>query len=160
MFGEDNFVSQVTVTKTAGATSDNLAGVTDFILWFAKRKERLKFRRILLDKSDAGAAGDYKHFVDEAGRVSSGKTESERQGKPAALTATTSQRPPGSDPVTVNGRVFTPGAAQFWKTSVQGLERLAKASRIFTRENSLRYIRHLNDYPVIEINNVWSDIRC
>lgn len=159
VFGEDNFVSQVTVTKTAGATSDNLAGVTDFILWFAKRKEQLKFRRILLDKTDAGAAGDYKHFVDEAGRVSSGKTEPERQGEPAALTATTSQRPPGSDPVTVNGRVFTPGTAQFWKTSVQGLERLAKASRIFTRENSLRYIRRLNDYPVIEINNVWSDIR-
>jgi adenine-specific DNA-methyltransferase len=159
VFGVDNFVSQITAIKTAGATSDTLAGVTDFILWFSKQRTHLKYRPLLRNKLDAGAADDYRYFVDERGFVSAGKSDLERKGRPAALTATTSQRPPGSDPVTINGKTFRPGASQYWKTSVQGLERLAKASRIHTRENSLRYIRRLDDYPVIETNNVWDDIR-
>ncbi|MFL9840501.1 site-specific DNA-methyltransferase [Sphingomonas sp. ST-64] len=159
VFGDENFVSQITAIKTAGATSDTLSGVTDFILWFCKSKSSVKYRAILRDKVNAGAASDYRYFVDEAGSVSSGKTDADRLGTPAALTATTSQRPPGSDPITVFGRTFRPGSAQYWKTSVASLHRLAKSSRLYARENSLRYIRRLDDYPVVEMTNVWDDIR-
>ena len=37
VFGEDNFISQISVAKTAGATSDYLPGVTDHILWTSGR---------------------------------------------------------------------------------------------------------------------------
>ena len=43
IFGDTNFVSQISVYKTAGATSNYLSSVQDFIVWYAKRKEALKF---------------------------------------------------------------------------------------------------------------------
>src|SRR3989442_14740355 len=33
VFGEDNCVAQISVKKTSGATSENLAGTTDFVLF-------------------------------------------------------------------------------------------------------------------------------
>jgi adenine-specific DNA-methyltransferase len=43
-FGDANFASQISVYKTAGATSVYLSSVQDFIIWYAKRKDALKFR--------------------------------------------------------------------------------------------------------------------
>ena len=40
VFGEDNFVSQIAYQTTTGATSEFLATVDNFLLWFAKSKER------------------------------------------------------------------------------------------------------------------------
>src|SRR2546428_862785 len=34
VFGDDNFVSLITITKTSSSTSENLAGITDYILFF------------------------------------------------------------------------------------------------------------------------------
>src|SRR5262249_41032114 len=44
VFGAENFISQISVAKTAGATTDFLAGVTDHILWSGRNKEHLKYR--------------------------------------------------------------------------------------------------------------------
>src|SRR5687767_9495529 len=46
-----------------------------------------------------------------------------------------------------------------WKPGVKsgGLERLAKAHRLMQVGKSLRYKRYFQDYPVIEIDNVWND---
>ena len=38
IFGEDNFVAQIQIKKSGGATSEYLAGVTDFLVWFARTK--------------------------------------------------------------------------------------------------------------------------
>ena len=40
VFGEENFVVQVQIKKSGGATSEYLAGVTDFLLWFAKKESK------------------------------------------------------------------------------------------------------------------------
>ena len=44
VFGEENFVSLISVEKTSGSTESYISNVADYILWFAKRKEALKFR--------------------------------------------------------------------------------------------------------------------
>jgi adenine-specific DNA-methyltransferase len=73
--------------------------------------------------------------------------------------ATTSQRPPGSDPFGFQGKTYVPNQSQYWKTSVVGLERLAKADRIIARKTSVSYRRTLSDFPVMSINNIWTDLR-
>src|SRR5687767_3601124 len=35
VFGAENFVSEITFAKTAGASSDLLPGITDYVLWYA-----------------------------------------------------------------------------------------------------------------------------
>ena len=45
VFGQENCVNVITFYKTSSSTSDFLGGVADYILWFAKNKESLKFRQ-------------------------------------------------------------------------------------------------------------------
>jgi len=44
VFGEDNFVALITLTKAASQSSQLLAGVNDYIVWFAKKISEVKYR--------------------------------------------------------------------------------------------------------------------
>src|SRR5207248_4238355 len=45
-----------------------------------------------------------------------------------------------------------------WKTTVEGLDQLAAARRLAApTPNSLAYVRYLEDFPVAERTNVWTD---
>jgi adenine-specific DNA-methyltransferase len=165
VFGSENCITQITVTKTAGQTADALAGVADYILFYAKNREAMKFRRPYREKTLADdESGVYRCVFDQALRV---KRLSEKElahyvelhGDDSIfrLDNLTSQRPPGSFPVAVQGREFGPGRG-FWKTGEVGMSRLVKAHRVNTASNSLTYVRFLKDFRAAEIGNVWSDM--
>ena len=42
VYGDENFVSLITFQKSGGLTSDHIASVTDFIVWYAKDKTKVK----------------------------------------------------------------------------------------------------------------------
>ena len=46
VFGESNFVSVIQFQKTGSQASALLASTVDFILWFSKSKERVKYRQL------------------------------------------------------------------------------------------------------------------
>jgi adenine-specific DNA-methyltransferase len=46
---------------------------------------------------------------------------------------------------------------QNWKTTKEGLQRLAKANRLIVVGNVLSYVRYLDDFPVFPITNIWTD---
>ncbi len=50
VFGEDNFVTIITVKKTAGLGKGLMAEITDFVLWFSKSKDTTKRRLLFTDK--------------------------------------------------------------------------------------------------------------
>jgi adenine-specific DNA-methyltransferase len=162
VFGRENFVSQIPFLTTTSATADLLPGVADHILWFAKVKDSVKFRQLYAPKV-AGETGatDYV-FIEQPDGTRRRLTAAERgagrglEGRLFSLDNTTSQRPPGDFPVEVDGRQFRPGAG-FWKSGPEGMARLAVARRLFPRENSLRYVRYLDDFPAFPRTNVWTD---
>ncbi|MCD2450529.1 site-specific DNA-methyltransferase [Methylicorpusculum oleiharenae] len=166
IFGKSNFISQITIAKTAGATSELLPGISDYIIWFAKNLELVKYRQAFQDKTGPeSGAGEYKYVLEFDGTMRP-LTRDEKGGKPLPAnahlyrpSATTSQRPPGSAPFVYRGVVFKPGPAQFWKTSISGLTRLGLAGRLIPRKASISYMRMLNDFPVMPINNLWLDTR-
>jgi adenine-specific DNA-methyltransferase len=158
IFGDDNVVATITLVKTASTSSDELAKVSDYIVWAARDAQKLKFRALFQDKDDAGKASDYKFARDAAGEISAAQAESMDR---VALTATTSQRPMQGGDLTsfrFRGRDISPGAGTF-KTDHQGLTHLARSGRLYARANSLRYVRRLRDFPVVPLTNLWDDIR-
>ncbi|MEI8319137.1 MAG: site-specific DNA-methyltransferase, partial [Planctomycetia bacterium] len=160
VFGEANYSGQITVVKTAGQSSELIAGTADFVLWYAKQKPSIKFRNPLLPKGfDSDKAGVYR-WVRGADGVARPLTDAERASGEKngvfCLDNLTSQRPPGSFPVTVNGRVFASGKG-YWKTGEIGMAKLLKANRITPASNSLRYVRFMDDFKAHAIGNVWSD---
>jgi adenine-specific DNA-methyltransferase len=50
VFGDDNLVSELVVQKTYGFSSDAISNVSDFILWYAKKREALKSRPLYKEK--------------------------------------------------------------------------------------------------------------
>jgi adenine-specific DNA-methyltransferase len=164
VFGAKNFVSLITFTKTTSATSERLAGVSDYLLVYAKDIEKLKYRQLFRSKEmfAEGGLAYTKVELPDGTRRSSTKEEREdastlpRGSKLYSLGDLTSQRPPGSFPVEFNGKTFTP-KSNFWKTGQEGFKNLIKAKRIEEVGTVLRYVRYFDDFPVYAINNVWAD---
>ena len=164
IFGPQNRVSIVTFVKTSGQTSELLSGVSDYLIWYAKSKDRVKFRQPLKEKSShMEGSGEYVWIREPSGKERT-LTSEERQDFTYAQENgaifrhgdTTSQKPPGDFPVEIFGTMAGPGRG-YWKTSRDGIRRLAHANRLVSSGTILKYKRFLEDFPVLPIGNNWSD---
>lgn len=167
IFGSGNIVSIITIAKTAGASSELLPTISDYLVWYAKDISKVRYHQPYAEKAKPdGNLGEYKHLLFPNGLTRpANKTEREgtvplpENAEPYRPSATTSQRPPGSDPLIFRGREYVPGSSQFWKTSICGLERLGRAGRLIPRDKSISYLRKFSDFPVVPIANLWDDAR-
>lgn len=167
IFGQDNFVAVITFAKASGTTTDLLPVPTDYIIWFARNKEHLKYRQLFLPKALTGAGGgEYTKVLEPSGNKRP-ITKAE-QSAPDLLPAGTrlyrldnliSQgfRQTTTVDFAFNGKTYHPGQSMNWKTSVDGLERLANNGRIEARANSLAYVRFFDDFSVYPISSTWTD---
>jgi adenine-specific DNA-methyltransferase len=175
VFGEENCVAQITIEKTSSQTQDFLSPVTDYVLWFARSKASLKFRSPWLPKL-RGQSGfsEYSRLAlpDCTRRTMTADEKREPEQVPPDakvyrqdnLTSQSLGRDKGEGaaswfPVSVEGREFRPSITNRWKTSEVGMRRLFCASRLEPRGTSLSYVRFIDDFPAIAINNIWSDVK-
>ena len=108
VFGEENFVSLITVRKTTSEGASLLGATTDFILWYGRSSTQIKFRSAYQPRSE---------------NAESRYSQIDSDGRRYRLDNITSSRPAGEGDVTSlvwNGRNFNPGAGTF-KTTSDGL---------------------------------------
>lgn len=173
VFGEDNYVAQIVFAKTAGATSEYLAGTYDVLLFYARSREHLKFRAPLTTKQVGGVGGSAYRRVRLSDLSARAITADELGGKTALpegsrvfridnLTSQSVGREKGEGaaswfPVEFEGRVLRPSDKVRWKTNEQGMGRLRKAGRLSATEKGLYYIRYFNDFSAFQEDDVWAD---
>ncbi len=174
VFGAENFLSQITIVKTSGATGEFIAGVTDHVIFFSKDKQKCKFRS-LYKRKIVGEEGSsqYKMVIDDVKVLTRRIAEDELYRKvprdgweifaPDNLTSQGMGREKGEGaaswfPVAVNGNIFRPSIKARWKTNEEGMARLQRAQRLHPIGNTLMYRRMLRDFTVFPINNVWNDV--
>ncbi len=162
-FGNQNFVSVITVAKTSSATSELLPGVSDYVVWYARDVGMVKYRELYQRKEIGGAgAGQYTslEFPDgRRARVTDPQgvlAESPPGTRVYRLDNMTSQRPPGSFTVEIEGQSVKPTNG-YWKTGESGMKALAKSSRLELVGNTLCYVRYIEDFPVYPFSNLWTD---
>jgi adenine-specific DNA-methyltransferase len=174
VFGEQNFVSMVTVAKTTGAGSPAigtkvLASISDFVVWYAKDLESIKYRQIYSERvfGEEGATQyTFAESPDSAvvrSMTAEEKEHPEKLGEGWRIIAhgdMTSQSSADSTkmPISWNGTEFRP-AKGGWKTNATGAQRLVKATRLLAIGNSLRYRRRFSDFANIPTNNLWTGFR-
>src|SRR5208337_1401206 len=166
VFGSRNFVSLITFKKTSSASGSLLSSVSDYLLWYAKDIERLKYEQLYSEKSAGEAGGTQYTWAEhpDGTRLNYGSFERLEAEAPKGSRVfrhdnLTSQRPSqGADVRSFNfeGRTFTPGKGTF-KTDSEGLESLAKNKRLIAVGNTLSYVRFLDDFPVFPTANLWVD---
>ncbi len=170
VFGSDNFVSLITFKKTAGATADYLAGVVDYLVWYAKDMDYIKYRPVYLDKFSGGQGGGQYTSIEEPNGTRRKATPAEREFTPSGMrvfrldniTSQSAGREKGEGaaswfPVKYEGREFRPTMQTRWKTNEVGMQRLIAANRVSGVGNTLTYVRYIEDFPVFPINNFWDD---
>ena len=173
VFGPENYVSFISFVKTSSATVAYLAGASDYLVWYARDIAKLKYRQLFLEKKPGGAGGQLYTRVETPGGQRRFLSVSELSLSAAPVTGgrvyrldnMTSQslgREKGEGaacwfPVHVNGKAILPNQRSRWKTNESGMSRLLAASRIEPAENSINYVRYLDDFPVFSINNSWTD---
>jgi adenine-specific DNA-methyltransferase len=156
IFGRENFICLVTFAKTTGFAGKTLASIADYILWYAKDHARVKYRQLFRRKA-AGDEGATKYrALGEIGSIPEGRFDPNRLVAVDQLTAQGATR--SEQAFEFSDKKWLPPAGMHWKTTVEGLKRLAEAGRIVVEGNSLRYVRFLDDFPVFPITNVWGGI--
>ncbi len=164
IFGAKNFVSVITFAKTTSATSELLSSTSDYLLWYARDIERLKYRQLYLQKTFGGEGASAYTRVQLPDGTRRVLTPAEKQdlsmlprgSRIYRIDNLTSQRPPGDFPVEWKGKIYRPKRG-YWKTGEEGMAALKAANRLEATEGGLYYVRFLEDFPVFPLANLWGD---
>ena len=174
VFGDGNFVAQISTKTSGGSTGVYLSGVMDHILWFAKNAEQTKYREIFGTK-ELGEDGAEKYsrvrLPNLEVRSLTAAEKSLEQAIPMGsrvyrqdnITSQSVGRDKGEGaaswfPVNIDGKEIRPSLKVRWKTNEEGMKRLLAASRVELTSNSLAYVRFLDDFSATTLNNLWTDI--
>ena len=169
VFGSQNLISQIAYGKTSGQTNVFISGTMDYILWYAKNSDAVKFRRLFRSRELGGQGSDKYDQVE----LPDGSRIPESQAKARGvtgkyfrldnLTSESAGRAKGEGAaswfkVQIDGREFTPTLQTRWKTNEHGMANLLLAHRVQATKNTLAYVRYHDDFPAFAISNSWTDI--
>lgn len=164
IFGSDNFISEIVFVKTSGFTTTHIASTNDYLIWYANDKKKMKYRQLFLPKEiDRGI--NYYNWIELLDKTRRKLTKSERDdprlippGKIFRISDIQSQGESRTNQKFVfEGKTYLPRKGSHWKTTIKGLENLAKKNRIMINAGLPVFIRYLEDYPVKKLTNVWDD---
>jgi adenine-specific DNA-methyltransferase len=141
--------------------------VSDYVLWYAKNKEDVKYRQLFSDKRAGVGIREYQwvELPDGKRRKLTAEElenpESVPQGsrlfRQSDLTSQGWYEQRGFK-YEFEGDVFSPGSGRHWSISKEGLNRMAELGRLVKRGTSLAFVRYLDDQPVFPISNNWADV--
>ena len=160
VFGRANFVTLITVKKTAGLGKGDMAAVCDYLVWYAKRQPDMTRFTLATDK-DLAEDDAYPFVLSYDGellRKDSAESQEalERIARLQILLAA-GRTPSCVYPVGAFGRTYMPTAGRSWSTNPSGMARLLSADRVRPAGSSIAYLRLGADNPINPISNLWSD---
>ena len=165
VFGKENFVSLITFRKNVPLFAPKLLGTySDYIIWYAKNKSYVKYRR-LYQKKVLGKNSSFQYLIMENGEKR--KMTKEEIENPATI-------PPNSEPFVLqnllssgytascyydfefDGQLIKAGKYS-WATTKNGMEKLIHVGRVWGSGTRPGYVQKLSDYPVTPIDSLWSN---
>jgi adenine-specific DNA-methyltransferase len=165
VFGPQNFFSLVTFRTTSGLGSKGLTGVANYLLWYAKDKEKMKYRQLFTQK-DFGEGTMFTNV--ELSDGTRRKLSREERANPTLIPksarvyrlsdlVSSGLTPSCVFPFEFEGRTFEPGRNRSWKTNPEGMKKLQSSNRLTAPGSTLQYVTYFDDFPVSKITNVWTD---
>lgn len=166
VFGEDGFVRQISFMSTSGFQTKTISRVGDYLLWYARDRERMKVRKLFEEQPVVPGEGNAKWILLPNGEYR-GVRAAEKRGE-TPLPSDGRLYNPGdlrsqsvtakSQPFEYDGKIYEPGPNLQWKAKYpEGMQRLAEQGRIHVARNSIRYRRFAADFPYQERTNLWTD---
>lgn len=166
VFGDGNFICEISFRKTSPLNSGYLARTNDYILWYAKDANLAKFRRLYELKKFGG--GTMYSKVQQSDTTRRAMNQEEKNGSKSLDQGARAYAPDNTRSsgytescfysVDVYGFSY-PQQNYSWKTHAMGMQRLIKAHRIAPTKSLPYYVRFYEDFPVREVQSYWDDTR-
>jgi adenine-specific DNA-methyltransferase len=163
VFGAGNFVRLITFAKTGSMVSNELGRTSDYLVWYARDKEHLKYRQLYSEKLPDAFYSNVElpdGSVRKITRVEMVDPSLLPSGaRVFQLVSLESSGPPGEDtPLEFEGETFRPNKNSHWKLAYpDGMEALKQTGRMVKDGNKLRWKYYISDYPLKVLSEVWDD---
>ena len=164
IFGDENFIHNITFQKTGYLGGNFLDATYDHIIWVAKNKSKTKYNPIFTQRSDQSLER-YNYIEEQIGittKLSSDHFNKKipiphgKRWQDKSLFSDGETRGESSLPFKFRGRTFEPISGKHWSTGVVGLGRLDKADRIVRFKDRLRLKSFSEDFPIVPMTVVWT----
>jgi adenine-specific DNA-methyltransferase len=165
-FGDKNCVSQIFFQKTGGLTPKAISNIGDHILWYAKKKESLKYRQLYSYSIDPPEDDTYYVWLQLNDGSYRRMTPEERKREVQVPLGSrifrhgplTSSGVSNTDQDFIfNGKTYIPPKGNHWKMSPRDLERVGKNDHIFMMGNQPAWKLFWDYSPGRQVPNVWLD---
>ena len=171
VFGAENRVATIPFVTSGSSSSKTLPSVADFLLWYAKDKEHVKYHQLyepltraekiehmssyaMVELSDGTTpALTPEERSDPDGHLPPGARLYRRMPLSSPGTSTTGR----SEPYHWNEQEWPCPAGEHWRVSAEGMDRLAQLGRLDAAGpgSALSWKRYENEVPGRRLNNIW-----
>ena len=133
VFGPDNHVVTINLKKKGNQKGQLLESITDYILFYAKNTDSLKYRKIYRDRpsNDAGYLSDQ--------LTSGGLRTNQNYG------------------YETRGKAFRPAKGNCWKILQPGMKRVEMADRLLVGPGQIRFKKLDSDFGRVLVTNNWDE---
>lgn len=167
VFSNENFVSQIYFATTSGFSTGSISRVGDYLLWYARDKNKLTYKPLFVDKDNKERGDDAYKYLELSDGTRRPMTVEERRGtdpipERARIYRLGDLQSSGASredtPFEFDGEIYRPNPNNHWKARFpEGMERLAKARRVERIGRGIGYVRYLDDNPLLPVTNSWMD---
>jgi adenine-specific DNA-methyltransferase len=161
IFGADSFFAQISFVKAGALGASGLPRRLDYILWYGKTNDGVKFRKSLIAKS-LDDLGQYTQVANDDGSLRPLTKEEKRipdqipSDRLCRLVSFTKPGPGARYPLKFEGEEFHPGR-RWWGFPEASAKQIAKAGRFRRQGKSIASLRYWKDYAAEELSNLWTD---
>jgi adenine-specific DNA-methyltransferase len=168
VLGAANFVVVIAYRRLGMMVGETIQSSAHYLLWYAKDKERFRSHKTFERQIAGVGAGDHYTQLESPDGLTSRPLSREERGNPDLIPpgwrafqlislTTGGFRPNTTINYEFEGRNFYPGPNKCWRTTKEGLDRLAGQRRLVQAGNTLRYKQYLDDFPLTEMTTIWED---
>jgi adenine-specific DNA-methyltransferase len=166
VFGDSNFVSQISIQKTGGFSQSKIGNILDHVLWYARSAQSLKYRPcnllipeppvddpnyVLLEFPD----GTFRRMTPAERARQQPLPEDVRVFRYGPLQSDGASKTNQS--VTFEGETFLPNSNSHWKSNVDGMHRVGRAGKLLKVGKTIYHRLYWDSFSAKTLDNVWLD---
>ncbi|MGA2541604.1 MAG: site-specific DNA-methyltransferase [Verrucomicrobiota bacterium] len=167
VFRADNFISLITVKKTGGMGEARLDNVSDYLLWYSRDFDGMKYNPLYVTKDlreGAGARfarielpeGWSRPILDEEREDPESVPKNARAWRGDPLTSETASESTTFD-FGLDGEQVRRPKKGGWKTNATGMQRLKNAERLLKTREFANFKKYFHDFSASVLGNLWAD---
>ena len=168
IFKPQNYVAIIKFQKTGSIAASLISSTTDYLVWYAKDKTKVKYHQLYLERKSGDTSLDRYDYVElpdgEIQKITRAQILGQEpipNGRRFRYTTLLSDGESNSlnQQVCIGGETFLPRHGKHWKTSPDGIARLNERGRIQKLGTTIWYKRYVDDFPVIPMNDRWESLQ-